>query len=167
MMFVEESGAAVLKRHRHDPAHARRRLEREIADRVRRIQIGACAAVVGHARHLQIRPRRIVIGIFGALELPAAAGQQQYRIRVYHVAQEPARDRRHLAHLECTGKFTRHLIQRARAALPDRRQVGLPFQAGGQLAYDQGDRQHHGKGQQVLDIIYGKRKLWRHQEKIE
>jgi hypothetical protein len=58
-------------------------------------------------------------------------------------------------------------VQGLRALLANLRFPCLLLEAGGQLPDDQGGRQHHGEGHQILDVADGQRKARRHEKYVE
>ena len=73
----------------------------------------------------------------------------------------------HLLGLQQARQIAREFVERARALLAVRRDSRLITQAGGHLADDERNRQHHGEGQQVLHIAHREGKPRRHEEEIE
>ena len=73
----------------------------------------------------------------------------------------------HLFESERAGQLPRHFVEGLRGLLANLRFPRLLLEAGGELPDDQGGRQHHGEGHQVLDIADRQRKARRHEKDVE
>ena len=123
-------------------------------------------AVLGHLGQVRLDAER-KLGQLGSRLGVVVVLQENHRVRVQLDADELAGDVDHLFERQRSRQLARHFVQGLRALLANLRFPCLLLEAGGQLPDDQGGRQHHGEGHQILDVADGQRKARRHEKDVE